>query len=502
MAYLPGFDYDLFVSYAHGPGQGDGKADLLSAWTVQLANDLRYHINVQLGIKDPSSSFKIWIDPEIRANHPLTETIKDTIKRSGLFLAVMSHYYLKSPWCLDEVSWFAGQPERSAASNRIFVARAFHTDHSEWPVALKDSAGNAQPGIRLHSLADGPGDIGRPYGFPLPQPGDRDYQDRVIQLAREIAEQARSLKAAPPVQEARPEGPLSGSRIFLGCVHDTLDEQRGEVRQALEALGATVHPPAEDELGDAESVHEAMAKYLAQCNVLVLLANEFGGGKWPRGQEGGFISLQIEAARNNGVPVCLWLQMDDVSRLRNESQAAYFAKLMAQAENNSLRVRLQHSSVGDFVRYVREQMVEPAPADVGVAKTAVLCSNLTTNDVLYTRLEASVHAALRAKGMLFRAQRHQRENDARMVSDLKESIRNADSVLILCFDKNYDWVVNLLRQFVTFGAGPRDRKSKMIIVGPQADEHDIIDATSLAYKTLYAVNLDEASLKSRIGELL
>ena len=60
MAYVPDYDHDVFVSYAHLDDQGE------SAWVTNLVRHLDTEVRQRLGTKD----LRIWID------HSSTATVR------------------------------------------------------------------------------------------------------------------------------------------------------------------------------------------------------------------------------------------------------------------------------------------------------------------------------------------------------------------------------------------------------------------------------------------
>src|SRR5215216_2268063 len=98
MAYLRKFTHDVFVSYGHGPrgfdGYGGPRSDFVSEWTKAFVDDLNSALDVLLGIKDNDRRVKIWMDPALNRNEPLSDGLKTTIQDSALLLVVMSHFYL------------------------------------------------------------------------------------------------------------------------------------------------------------------------------------------------------------------------------------------------------------------------------------------------------------------------------------------------------------------------------------------------------------------------
>src|SRR5271156_2566729 len=89
MAYVPGFEHDLFFSYAQ---------DDSPEWVRALEQSLRQDLIDRLG---PDVS--IWRDKNgIRFGQNWREEIEDALKTSAALLAVVSPSYQRSIWCSRE----------------------------------------------------------------------------------------------------------------------------------------------------------------------------------------------------------------------------------------------------------------------------------------------------------------------------------------------------------------------------------------------------------------
>jgi len=86
MTYVPGYDHDVFVSYAHLDNQGE------PAWVTNLVRHLETEVKQRLGTKD----LRIWIDHNLDGNHPLTPDIMQAIRRSATILPIVSPSYIES----------------------------------------------------------------------------------------------------------------------------------------------------------------------------------------------------------------------------------------------------------------------------------------------------------------------------------------------------------------------------------------------------------------------
>ena len=261
---------------------------------------LEAEILLSLGTKDPDRQLSIWMDRRLRGNQPLTDTLKEEVEASALLVVVMSDFFLQSSWCEDEVGWFRQSGvDRGQSRENIFVVRAMPTDEARWPAGLRDSSDRVLVGYRFHSPGSEIDDVPMPFGWPVPSDHDQDYSQSVTKLAAHISRQLKRLGASDPskLAGARPEVPVAGRSVFLGCMHDTLDEERADLRHRLAASGMVVLPPEAEDPVDEPSLLASIDKYLRGSDAMVLIANEYRGA-WPKDQPAGFISLQIQKAKD------------------------------------------------------------------------------------------------------------------------------------------------------------------------------------------------------------
>ena len=110
MAYVPGYQHDLFISYAHEDDRD---------WINRLLTRLEPALKQKLGVKA-----SIWIDnEELRASRDFSREIPDTVKSSALFLLLPSPTYIRSRYCVEEEC--GGFRDTHAARRARFAAKEF-----------------------------------------------------------------------------------------------------------------------------------------------------------------------------------------------------------------------------------------------------------------------------------------------------------------------------------------------------------------------------------------
>src|SRR5271165_6028959 len=89
MAYVPGFEHDIFISYAHGDDRD---------WINRLLDRLKPELKRRLGI-EPT----IWIDKgDLRSSRDFRQEIPDSVRSSAVFVLLPSPTYIRSPYCVGE----------------------------------------------------------------------------------------------------------------------------------------------------------------------------------------------------------------------------------------------------------------------------------------------------------------------------------------------------------------------------------------------------------------
>jgi hypothetical protein len=117
MAFVPKFQNDLFISYAHE----DDKR-----WVQAFEDELRDEVSRRLGL-----AISIWQDTSrIRAGQNWQAEIKEGIKESATFVALISPRYQNSQWCQRERKEFQSQFE---ADQFVKSGRFFKAVKTPWP---------------------------------------------------------------------------------------------------------------------------------------------------------------------------------------------------------------------------------------------------------------------------------------------------------------------------------------------------------------------------------
>ena len=171
-AFVPGFQHDLFISYAHE----DDKR-----WIQAFEDELRDEISRRLGM-----GISVWQDTSrIRAGENWQVAIQEGIEGTAAFVAVVSPRYQNSQWCARERNEFRKRfKAERVRDQRPLLQGGQDAVVRERPPFL--SAGN--PGRRFLQ--------GRQDGSVEFTPGSRDFKRAVRKLADGVESLLRRLRRA------------------------------------------------------------------------------------------------------------------------------------------------------------------------------------------------------------------------------------------------------------------------------------------------------------------
>jgi hypothetical protein len=146
MAYILGFEHDIFISYAHVDNlvADDEKGE--KGWISQFHKQLEIALAQRIG---RMGLVKIWRDKKLEGDHLFDQTIAQGLEKSALFVAILSNGYLASQYCCDkELRRFHQKANTEdyglqiGDRNRIYAALINNLPHAKWPAEIGRISGH------------------------------------------------------------------------------------------------------------------------------------------------------------------------------------------------------------------------------------------------------------------------------------------------------------------------------------------------------------------------
>jgi TIR domain len=301
MGNASGTNFDVFISYAHVDNEPIFPAK--HGWVSVLVDNLGRYLAKGIGRRE---AFSNWYDQQqLKGNQGIRDHIPEQARQSALFLAVLSPGYVSSEFCLRELEAFI-ETHRGAVAERLFIVEHMPLDDDRrMPDALRDIRK-----YRFYKLDQN--QVPRTFAQPEPLPDEREYFQKIEDIARDMARKLAPISAAKPAKPAKPT-------VLLAEVTDDLETRRDEVLRYLDQAGIDVLPTTCYRMV-RQDFERALASDLGRCTAFVQLLGPIAG-KRPPDVPDGFGWLQLELARRTDLPILQWRSPDlDVTKTELPTQ--------------------------------------------------------------------------------------------------------------------------------------------------------------------------------------
>jgi hypothetical protein len=322
---------DVFISYAHA----DDEAPLGAAkgWVTTLAGELRKILFRKLGTRD----VEVWMDHQLAAHRSHAEILLDQLRASRVLLVVMSPGYEASFWCQRELGNFVARARDLGVTDNVFIIElepALRRD--AWDPSLRFL--NPIPFWHREFEDRGP----RLLGYPLPDPGERQYWLKLEDLGASIAGYLRR----------QPDVPTPTRRcVLLAQTTDDLEDERDEVAAFLRQADFDVLTNRYAEDSEAAFVSE-FTRDLARADVFAQLLGPREGRR-PMGGQASLVALQARTASARAME-------DGRLRIVQWRMPGVDPEQVSAATYRTLVSGIRSGRIEEFKREVAQAMERPA----------------------------------------------------------------------------------------------------------------------------------------------
>ena len=432
-ALVPGFEQDVFISYAHVddvPFFGGADPDQSAGWVTRLVRHLENFLAQQIG---RAEGFRVWKDNyDLRGNDALTPEIAAELRRAATFIAILSPGYLASAWCRHETRLFA-QHFAGDLAGRVFVLEKARLDDAVGvPQELKGLRGYRFWYVDVDKQP-------RTFGMPMPLQGEIQYFRQVDDLARDIHRRLRAMAGTPLLRQAAAR-PFTGrgaddnnsvSVAFLAEVTDDLELRRDEVRRYLEQQGVVVLP--EGSLPLARSQFEAaLDADLARSKAFVQLLGPNVGKRRPDVRDG-YGWLQLECARRRGMRVLQW-----------RSPELDLASVEWARQRELLELETVHATSLETFKSSVAAALTPPPPSVPRRATGDQPLVFLNTEPRHGEIAAQIRDEIRDRAALVEPLREGTAEEVRI--DFEQNLVDCDAMVMVYAD-NASWARTQLRSY-------------------------------------------------------
>lgn len=281
MAYVSGFDQDIFISYAQVDNEPLDYCGREVRWVNYLKKQLQKRVDQKLG---RISDCKIWMDlDDLAGNDAVTPTIETAIQNTAALVIVLSDGYLRSEWCRKEIRGFA---QTASADGRLFVIHLAEIPIDNRPEDIRDLIGYSFYDKELKAELD---------------PSSSEYSKELLKLRDKLAGKLAEMQEICESGEDSECEDLMSPAVFLAETTPDMEDSRSALAMFIEKLGYRVLP-SKLYLRGAQEFEQMLDQDLTQTKLFIQL---LGAYSTPRTDEfpDGYEGLQLNRALAAKVPL-------------------------------------------------------------------------------------------------------------------------------------------------------------------------------------------------------
>jgi TIR domain len=350
---------DLFISYSHIDNRPWGAGQ--RQWVSELHRELQTRLAQLVG-----RDVLVWRDEKIAGSDLFDDRIIAELRRSRVFLCVMTPRYLQSEWCRREIGVFLDEALVDRGDARRPFFKVIKT-----PIDLRDQPGPAQRFLGFEFFRE----VGEKFHELYPNRDENSVESREFwQKVDDLAQEMKTIL----LQEA-PASDVPAATVYLAETTGDVRLARDGIRRELGQRGYRVLPDRSLPL-DAGELLPALEADLKSATLTV---HPVGSryGVVPEGETRSLVELQIEAAlhRNGHAQHLIWIspeaagQVDArhqefLDRLRRVYTEQHGTELLERIPLEELKTRLV-----DKLEPARASSASRGPAIPSGVRVYVVC---------------------------------------------------------------------------------------------------------------------------------
>lgn len=440
MAYIKGYEYDIFMSYSH--------LDNLKVfheahgWVEEFFTNLNILLWRRIGKSD---AIKFWWDNRNLDGAVLfNQSIAEGINKSALILCLTSPGYLNSGYCQEELQSFYNKAQKEPiglnVGNRCRIINILlnNIPYAEWPRELSGTTG-----FPFHDAKnkDEFGDSLKVKGQPFKKELT-NLREAIVKLIDEFPKDGTSDLDEPPTMDTPPraDGAPDENKIiftiYMGDVSDSLRTVRKRIITELEKQGFKliydVPPPFEEEEHD-----NAVKEKLKAANLSVHLLDQYPGREIEGESTNWYPQKQAELSLQSDKPQLIWIPAEMNIETVEEEQYKVFLQGLEYGKQSSKKVK--------YIRGIKSELTQQiADYANSIQIQHLQASNGKVSVLIDTHYDDQLYA-LKLSEVLLKHQiqpfiNPQEDDPKKNMNILGDRISQVNNLIFLYGNATQDWV--------------------------------------------------------------
>lgn len=429
MAQSPGYDHDIFISYAHNDNYGFGGRP---GWVDVFEDWLFNWLHKRRGLTD----LRIWRDKErMHGNTVFDDAIQNALDSSAMFLALTSRNYLQSDYCRKELRRFHEYHGRQSGglrvgdSFRLFNVLLHNIPHQKWPAEFQGTSGFPM------NDAESDETLGE-----FTSPDDNVFERQMRPIVDAVEEFFQKMAPVPPIVTNN-DSRIDRISIFMADVPDALQDFKERIiseAQQQEVEIANDIPPPMDHEGHADAVSQSLSRVQFSIHLL----NQWPGRKIVDRKETTYPREQHEIAFKQSIQQLVWVPSDlDLTTVENEAQRQFLIDCETRP-----RTMGQYEFIkclqSDFVSLVREHI------DHCRQQTGTQASHLSY--LIDTHQKDQRYAFKLADFLLDKGAEvdfnHESRDPIVSLAKFEQSVKNVKNLVLVCGKVGPAWLIGRIKK--------------------------------------------------------
>ncbi|HKO63170.1 MAG TPA: TIR domain-containing protein [Pyrinomonadaceae bacterium] len=356
MSFLPNYEDDIFISYAHNDNQAllDGQR----GWIDNFHQALEKRLQVHLGAKA-----KIWRDPRLQGNDYFADVLVEQIPRAAILVSILSPSYINSEWCRREMEVFCQLANETGGVRLGTRARIFKVEKINVPLGKHPAELQGMTGYAFYYI-DEKANRARELS-PESGPHAIEYWQKIDDVAQDLTSLLEEMKRG----SAAADGTLinqgsvvpdsNQTIIYLAETSYDLSPQHDRIKRELQERGHIVLPNRPLPLHGPE-LQQAVRDYLMTSKLSIHLIGA-NYGVIPEAADSSLVCLQNELAaersKDNTFARLIWLPEGLEAR---EERQQNFIKYLKYDQAAQQGADLLETSIEELKTYIQDKL-RPAP---------------------------------------------------------------------------------------------------------------------------------------------